>query len=288
MSTPSDWCDRLGLEQPRAKSLIVSVYGDSILPRGGQCWLSDLIGLVEPMGLNERMTRTAVFRLVQDGLLEAERVGRRSRYTLTAAGRSTFDSAQARIYASTAPDSHDRWTLVLLPKDVDAEHKAQIVKALGWIGYAALNDGLLGAARPAGPALAILKDIGAEAACTVFVADPRTPDSLSALIRDSWALESLATDYQTFIDSFDGVSADDVPSDRAAFELRTLLVHAYRRAILRDPALPEAQLPQDWPGIRARALIATLYRALSPRVDRFLASALSDAALLPGGPPRFP
>jgi phenylacetic acid degradation operon negative regulatory protein len=43
---------------------------------------------------------------------------------------------------------------------------------------------------------------------------------------------------------------------------RILLIHEYRRVILRDPILPAALLPEDWPGQTARRLCAGLYHKL--------------------------
>src|SRR3546814_6876732 len=51
-------------DPPRAKSLCVTLLGDAIGPHGGSIWLSDLIELVTPLGINERLLRTSVFRLV--------------------------------------------------------------------------------------------------------------------------------------------------------------------------------------------------------------------------------
>ena len=53
----------------RGGSLIITVFGDAILPRGGSIWLGSLIKLVQPLGLSERLVRTSVFRLAQDGWL---------------------------------------------------------------------------------------------------------------------------------------------------------------------------------------------------------------------------
>lgn len=47
----------------KAKSLLITVWGDCVAPHGGTVWLRSLINLVEPLGLNDRMVRTAVFRL---------------------------------------------------------------------------------------------------------------------------------------------------------------------------------------------------------------------------------
>src|SRR5450432_1724828 len=66
------WIQRtLKAEPPRAKSLIVTVWGDALGPHGGTAWLAGLIRLMAPFGINERLVRTSVFRLAQDGWLDA-------------------------------------------------------------------------------------------------------------------------------------------------------------------------------------------------------------------------
>jgi phenylacetic acid degradation operon negative regulatory protein len=51
--------------KPRAKSLLVTVWGDAIAPHGAGIWLGSLIQLVAPLGLNERLVRTSVLRLTR-------------------------------------------------------------------------------------------------------------------------------------------------------------------------------------------------------------------------------
>ena len=55
----------------RAGSLITTVFGDAIAPRGGSVWLGSLIGIMADFGISERLVRTSVFRLAEDGWLEA-------------------------------------------------------------------------------------------------------------------------------------------------------------------------------------------------------------------------
>ena len=68
-----------------------------------------------------------------------------------------------------------------------------------------------------------------------------------------------------------------------AFRLRILLVHEYRRIILRDPLLPKAMLPADWPGFEARRLCRDLYRATLARSEAWLDAhgSAQDGALPP-------
>ena len=53
--------------------------------------LGSLIGLLERLGVNERLVRTTVFRLAKDDWLLAETEGRRSNYVLSPIGRRRFD-----------------------------------------------------------------------------------------------------------------------------------------------------------------------------------------------------
>ena len=67
----------------QAGSLIISVFGDAVLPRGSRIWLGSLIRLLEPLELNERLGRTSVFRLAKEEWLRTEPSGRRADYLLT-------------------------------------------------------------------------------------------------------------------------------------------------------------------------------------------------------------
>ena len=49
-----------------------------------------------------------------------------------------------------------------------------------------------------------------------------------------------------------------------------LLVHEYRRIVLRDPILPAEILPTSWPGTAARQLCADIYTRVLPASERWL------------------
>jgi phenylacetic acid degradation operon negative regulatory protein len=67
------------------------------------------------------------------------------------------------------------------------------------------------------------------------------------------------------------------------FLLRTLLVHDYRRLLLRDPTLPATLLPRAWPGHGARDLATAVYRRVTGPADAFADAelAVSDGPLPP-------
>jgi phenylacetic acid degradation operon negative regulatory protein len=58
-----------------------------------------------------------------------------------------------------------------------------------------------------------------------------------------------------------------------AVAARTLLLHDWRRIVLRAPGLPLALLPRDWPGEEARSLTRELYGRLAEPSESWLAEA---------------
>jgi phenylacetic acid degradation operon negative regulatory protein len=97
---------------------------------------------------------------------------------------------------------------------------------------------------------------------------------LPEFVNKLWDLRPLAEAYQSVLARFGPLrdSLDDggslAPQD--ALVMRLLLVDGYRAAILRDPFLPHAALPQDWPGRPARSLFLRLYLQLSVAADSFI------------------
>jgi len=126
-------------DRVHAGSLIISVLGDAVVPRGGRVWLGSLIRLLEPLGLNERLVRTAVFRLVRDEWLTSARSGRRTDYLLTPSGEQRIDEASRLIYAAAMPQWDRRWRLIVTVGELSARDRERLRKALAWHGFGALN-----------------------------------------------------------------------------------------------------------------------------------------------------
>jgi len=271
----------------RAKSLIVTIYGDGILPHGGSTWLGSLIRLVEPLGLSERMVRTAVFRLTRDDWLVADPIGRRSYYSLTAEGRRRFEAAHRRIYAFDQPPWDGGWLLVLTNAiPLDPEHREALRRDLLWQGFGTLAPSVL--ARPGNDDEDLRQTLdghGLTGRVVVMRAQghPLTDPAASiALVRGCWDLKTLAADYGAFLDRFRPVwraleasGADCSPQQ--AFMIRTLLIHDYRRVLLRDPTLPVEVLPTDWPGSAARLLCRNIYRATASSAEHHIMATLETA-----------
>ena len=272
----------------RSGSLITTVFGDSIAPRGGKVWLGSLIKVMSDFGISERLVRTSVFRLARDGWLQSEQVGRRSYYSLTEEGRAQFDLATHRIYGSPATEWDGRWCLLLL-SGLETAEKDKVRKECGWLGFGPLSANVL--AHPAPD----LNDLDVtmqrlDVANRLVVLSGQTvrnESGMRELAHSSWNLEHLDRRYAEFVAIFRPIvralASDTQVSDKTAFMMRTLLIQEYRKILLRDPMLPEQLLPANWHGNAAYQLCRNLYLAFYAAADRYLGESMetADGALPP-------
>ena len=266
----------------RTGSLITTVFGDAIAPRGGSVWLGSLIEVMSEFGVSERLVRTSVFRLGQDGWLQSTQVGRRSYYSLSEEGRSKFEQATHKIYGEPMSQWDDHWCLAMLV-DLDAAKKESLRKELGWLGFGALSSSVL--AHPAPDMQQVdttLKRLGvADELIVMSGLTIRNEPSMRRLAQASWNLSDIEERYKGFVKRFRpliaayGKNAEVAP--KAAFLVRTLLIQEYRKVLLRDPQLPADLLPSNWHGSAAYQLCRNLYRAVYSQADRYLTAVMETA-----------
>jgi phenylacetic acid degradation operon negative regulatory protein len=215
----------------RVWSIVITIFGDAIAPRGGVAALADILTITAAMGIEGGAVRTAMSRLAKEGWVERRREGRTSHYALTPHGEDTFLAATRRIYSPTFATPVETARLVITEGEAPG--------------------------LPLRPSVGLLLD------------QPAPPDALSTVIdladapewvRRAVLSDSLASDYQSLADDFEKARqthANAPPLD--ALALRILAIHFWRRLVLRHPAPPAPLTPNDWPGVRCHAALANLY-----------------------------
>jgi phenylacetic acid degradation operon negative regulatory protein len=274
MPIPNELTDRVAAlarrERPiRAWSWIVTVYGDVAAPRGGELALGSLLLICEALGIGGGVVRTALTRLVADGLIERRRVGRNSFYRLAPRTAGEFARATERIYFAAPQRWSGAWRLVVLPADGEGSERDALRRSgYGDVAPGVLiaplgSDGRLYSGRDPAPGRAIALD------ATGAMADgPR-------LAARAWSLDALDEGYREFLDAFAPLDAalgngGAAVGDLEALVVRVRLVHAYRRLALKDPLLPAELLPSGWPGREARRVCAAIYRQVRGASERWL------------------
>jgi len=263
----------------RIWSLIVTLYGDAIVPRGGSLWIGSLIEIMALFGIDAGHVRTAVSRLSSDGWLSSTKQGRASYYRLSHIGEDEFLQATHRIYSALPVKQGALRVAVIGPSATDAAALRGELKAAGYAPVSpVIHVGL-------GSLPAHLQDHGG-----LFELTPDDKDR-RRLAATAWRLDEIAQAYRDFITQFSPLAATlerHVLKYDEALVARTLLIHAFRRVVLRDPALPADLLPTDWSGEVARALAGRIYAAVVGPSEGYLdAHARNENGPLPAPEVRF-
>lgn len=261
----------------RAGSLIITLFGDAISQRDRTVWLGSLFTLLAPFGINERLVRTSVYRLVNENWLQADKQGRRSYYALTQPGSKRFDNAFEHVYQMTTPHWQGSWCLVFL-NQLEQEKRKQIKEELQWLSFGALgNDVLLHPRMNRLDIITLLQDWQCQQDVIVMQTESlseKSPNALFKQVNESWNLDQLAERYHNFVTTFsplnNAIKQHMNLTDQECHLARTLLIHEYRKIVLRDPQLPDLLLPADWEGYQARQLCRSLYQSLFVQAENWL------------------
>ncbi|MGQ4615584.1 PaaX family transcriptional regulator C-terminal domain-containing protein [Nocardia sp. R7R-8] len=239
-----------------ARSLLMTILGEFVLPFGQPVWTATLVRALGMAGVEEKSARQALARTAAEGWLSSDRVGRRTRWSLTDSGRQLLGEGAQRIYSfGSGEQSWDgRWLVVLIsiPESMRAlRHKLRT--QLTWAGFGSPSQGVWISPHTAAEAdaKAILDALELSGRAQSFIAECGALGNQRDMVAAAWDLADIECHYEQFITEFgnlDPRSADDI----VLAQIR--LVHEWRRFPFLDPQLPQLLLPPRWSGTAATRL----------------------------------
>ncbi|MBY5944187.1 phenylacetic acid degradation operon negative regulatory protein PaaX [Photobacterium rosenbergii] len=252
-------------------SLVVTFLGDYLCHSGGGIWMGSLINFMESLGFNQRFVRSSVFRLKQDGWLDVKKSGRKSYYFMTPERFDEIRAANKKIYSVEKLGWDGKWNIIHISSSTQNDSK-QHGKYLARFGFGTLDKGIyIQADQNQLDHVDIEKIAKHFPESHIFTQTSLYSTAMGneqELVRKAWDLSRLNDDYKAFCDMFNPVwqelkdiSVDEV-SPEECFKLRLLLVHFYRRIIIRDPLLPAELLPDNWAGGIAQSLAMNIYKKI--------------------------
>ncbi|HKV45788.1 MAG TPA: PaaX family transcriptional regulator C-terminal domain-containing protein, partial [bacterium] len=221
----------------RARSLLFTVYGDSIRPHGGEIGLGSLIRLMAPLGFSARAVRAAVSRTARQGWLLTRRVGRRAFYSLTPQGAWRVEEGVRRVYQSATEPWDARWRLLTyaIPEG-RRPARDRLRRELTWLGLGPLSRSTWITPRNLAPQLSeLVAAHGVADHVAIFEAASLGPPQDRALVARCWDLETIAGRYRAFIRATRRRSAGlrhrrrRAISTAGCFAEKIMLVHEYRK-----------------------------------------------------------
>lgn len=244
-----------------ARSLLLTVLGEFVLPAGRPVWTSTLLHALGGLGVEEKTARQAIARVAADGWIVSQREGRRVRWDLTPPGRRLLTEGAERIYSLGAarPQWDGRWLIVMVTvPESQRKLRHRLHTRLAWAGFGNPAAGLWVSPYPEREAEAkqVLQDLGLDSAALSFTGPFAGIGSQRALVARAWDLDDVAAHYEAFLDEFSGLRPE--PGDPTLLA-QVWLVHEWRRFPFLDPQLPDELLPPKWIGRRAATLFHTLH-----------------------------
>jgi phenylacetic acid degradation operon negative regulatory protein len=244
-----------------ARSLLLTVLGEFVLPRDEPVWTQVLIDVLGSLDVEHKSARQALARTAAEGLLVSDRAGRRVRWSLTEQGRRLLSDGAARIYGfgGAARPWDGRW-LVLLVSVPEARRQLRhrLRTRLAWAGLGSPAPGVWLTPDPGkqDEVADVVADLELTGVASSFVGPFGAIGAEREVVAQAWDLAEVEAAYEQFLDTFSD-AAPGSPADVLAHQIH--LVHAWRRFPFLDPKLPGELLPAGWAGARAAELFETLH-----------------------------
>lgn len=263
----------------QARSMLFTLYGDSIQRYGGEVGARSLIAIMGVLGFSPQSVRAALVRTVRQGWLQRRRMGRRSFYALTPRGRLRVEHGTRRIYALDHRPWDGRWRLLTYTfPESRRSTRDRLRRELTWLGMGALASSTWITPYDLHEHLTVFVEThGLQSDVAEFSGQHLGPSSDQALVDRCWDLAAIARWHEGFLAEFRPryvalqarIAGKEGPSDRNAFVEKIQLVHEYRKALYVDPWLPNELLPADWRGRESARLFFDYYQLLNPLATRF-------------------
>ncbi|MFP3986077.1 PaaX family transcriptional regulator C-terminal domain-containing protein [Streptomyces sp. E11-3] len=244
--------DSLDGPQLRPQSLLLAFFGDYVMDEGPlYVYSGSIIAVLARAGVGEQAVRSTLTRMVNRGLLQRLRQGRRMYFGLTAEATRILQDGGKRLWEDSAvnEDWDGTWTLFgfSLPESWQRQ-RHDLRSRLTWSGFGPLYSGLWiapGDVEVSG----IVSELGLAAHVKVFHASADAATDIDVMIRDTWDLASIAARYASF-DKRWTAHLGTCSGDPIGTRLR--LISEWLGIIRTDPRLPAPHLPADWPARTAQ------------------------------------
>ncbi len=263
----------------RPREVMLTVYGDYLLSRGGEIGIGSLIKLLETLGLSQQAVRSAVSRMRRAGLLQARQVNRKSYYSLTEDGHNLLTKGAQRIFHRKNTNWDGTWSIVAysIPEE-KREARDTLRIELNWMGYGALVDATwISPYDLTNEVNDLVGRLQIKQYVQIFQAKHHGSTDPKKIVSLGWDLSRIHKKYASFIEKYQPKLEDhlrrlqigEVVEPSECFAERFYLIHEYRRLPFFDPDLPMELLPKNWLRPTAAALFHQYHDQLADKANEY-------------------
>ena len=257
-----------------ARSALFDLYGDHLRSRGGRAPVAALVRLLACLDIAAPAVRTAVSRMVSQGWLVPITTDHGRGYAVTERASRRLDEAAVRIYRHRPRPAWDgQWSIALVGHSRERTRRDRVHRAMEYLGYRELDPDSWVAPWPAAELAAV---VAAEGLSLTHFRGALDGDDRE-LVERLWRPDELGKAYRKWMEDAQRLVDASAPDrcDQAAFTLRSLMLHEWRKFRFTDPGLPRELLPAEWPGDVAAAYFDEQTALLGPGAARFVDACLA-------------
>jgi phenylacetic acid degradation operon negative regulatory protein len=270
----------------RFSTVIYTLFGAYVVPRGGEVYVTSLLRLVIPLGFSANAIRLGLSRMSRYGVFKIRRSGRRSYYSLSDKGMKWMEQGKVRAFETEHKQWDGKWRLVVY--SIPERHRNLRDKLrfkLCSLGFARLGTSLWIAPHDHSTEIdKYIKDRCMAGYVQTFVAEYTGYQQPREFAASVWNTMDLARKYGVFVQNHANLYEKCQKAEQSGKELdlaecfarRFCMTAEYVALRLEDPMLPLDLLPENWVGMRAQKLHADLLKILKPKEDAFVDSVLSE------------
>jgi len=268
----------------RTQDLIFTLFGDYLVPRGGEVWIGHIIELMSGLDTSAQAVRSTLSRMMRKGWLRSRREGRLSYYSITPKTKTLIAEGTQRIYQPRQDPWDGCWHILTYSIPEKRRHlRHRLRQQLIWLGFGRLGPATWISPRDLGSEVTqVAENLGITGQLHLFSGEYLGLADAQTLVDQCWGLDELNRAYQQFIERHqpdwkrcrEKANNDDI-SPRSAFIRRFLLVHEYRSFPYVDPNLPPELLPDNWLGNQAVTLFQNYAALLAPLANEYVEQLLA-------------
>jgi phenylacetic acid degradation operon negative regulatory protein len=250
------------------RTLIVTVLGAFGRNLGSWVAVSDLIDLMQELGVGAQAVRASVSRLKKRGFLLSERIDGVAGYRLTPHAETILARGDRRIYRTWQPTREADWIVVVFSVPESERERRHVLRSrLSWLGFGNAAPGVwVAPPHLEEEALDMIEAEGLTAYVSLFRSRYIGLTPISEAVGRWWDLRALEELYEEFIEAFSSVAkrhGRGMIDPQIAFADYVQVLSYWRVLPFLDPGLPPEMLPRNWSGERASALFMKLHTTLS-------------------------
>jgi len=250
----------------RVWSIIVTIMGDVVETTGGEISIAELIDICKLLDIEPQAVRTAMSRLGKEGWVDRIPNGRSTYYRFSDKRRDEFNEATQYIYANPDTANID-WNHGIMPP-LNLIEKQMLLDEMASAHPITVNNQIITWRKDySGNVPKKIQDL-----LTIF---QEKPINWGKKCIDQISPSPQQNLINALLQILNSVDAEEIEAQDALI-VRLLMIHFWRRLVLRHPVVNSPFNEEVWPLPKLHKLVAKIYALISPKSEAALSRPVNE------------